>query len=234
MDTRKKKLFNIILKEHIKSGKPIGSTLLVDKSGLKLSPATVRHEMMKLEKEGYIFHPYTSAGRIPTEKGYRFYINNFLQEKRLTLREKKILREIIHKRSKRDYRDLIKSLAKALALLSRQTIIVGFSPRDVYYTGISNILCQPEFSQLDLVYDMSKIIDHLDEVMSHVFNEMDNQIKILLGKKNPFDNRCGVIIGKYKLNHGPGGMLGILGPMRMPYDKNLALLRYSRELLGRV
>lgn len=74
---RKHKLLNSIIDEYIASAEPVGSGLLVEKYSLKVSPATVRNEMMELEKEDYIYQPYTSAGRVPTEKGYKFYVDNY-------------------------------------------------------------------------------------------------------------------------------------------------------------
>ncbi len=82
MDERKKKILNNLVSEYIKTGKPVGSSNIVKKYGLGVSPATVRNEMSELEKLGYIFQPHTSAGRIPTSKGYRLYVENALKNKK--------------------------------------------------------------------------------------------------------------------------------------------------------
>ena len=81
MEERQQKLLKIIVKEYIKTAEPISSGLLVQKFRLPYSPATVRAELVKLEEEGYIHQPHTSAGRVPTEKAYQFYVENFLSAK---------------------------------------------------------------------------------------------------------------------------------------------------------
>lgn len=229
MDKRKRALLSHIIKEHVETAQPVSSSLIRSKYGLGISSATIRNEMVALEKEGYIHQPHTSAGRIPTEKGYRYYIENFLEEKKLALAEEKTLNQIVKEISK-SQEEFIKKLAKGLAQLSEEAVVVGFSPTDVYYTGISNIFRQPEFSQVDLIYNMSEIVDHLDEVVENLFEEIDEKIKILIGKDNPFGEECGTILTQYRFSRNKG-MLGILGPMRMPYEKNISLVKYAQKLL---
>ncbi|MBU4256930.1 DeoR family transcriptional regulator [Patescibacteria group bacterium] len=74
MEKRKQLILYTIIKEHIKTGAPVGSGVLVDKYKLDISPATVRNEMAELENEGLITQPHTSAGRVPTEKAYSLFI----------------------------------------------------------------------------------------------------------------------------------------------------------------
>lgn len=76
MSTRQQKILNAIVKEYVKTSKPVSSKILVQKHNLGLSSATIRNEMKELEKFGYLQQPHTSAGRIPTEKGYRFFIKS--------------------------------------------------------------------------------------------------------------------------------------------------------------
>lgn len=76
MTNRQGKILNVIVKEYVKSSKPVSSKILAQKHRLELSSATIRNEMKELEKQGYLQQPHTSAGRIPTEKGYRFFIKS--------------------------------------------------------------------------------------------------------------------------------------------------------------
>ncbi|MFH1534703.1 MAG: heat-inducible transcription repressor HrcA, partial [Patescibacteria group bacterium] len=94
INDRKKALLEAIITQHIKTASPVGSKLLVGRGGFKLSPATIRNEMVDLEKEGYLTHPHTSAGRIPTEKGYRFYIDNFVKDEDLNDKHKNQLKQM--------------------------------------------------------------------------------------------------------------------------------------------
>lgn len=229
MDHRKKALLSNILREYIHSAKPIGSSLIVDKYYKDLSSATIRNEMKALEQEGFITHPHTSAGRIPTEKGYQFYIDNFLKEREVAKRDQEVIQKAI-KEFKQFEPDLVKTIAKTIAHLSDETVFVAFSQNDFYYTGVSNIFKKPEFAELEVVYSLSEIIDHMDEVISEMFKEVDGTT-ILLGKRNPFGNICSSVLTKYR-NKSQDGLFGILGPMRMDYNRNSSLVSYAEKLLS--
>lgn len=223
MKQRQENLLKTIIVEHIKNPQPIGSKLLADKFGL--SSATLRSEMADLEQMDFLTHPHTSAGRVPTEKGYQYYLDNFLTESKLPA---KIVRELA--KILKDSEQPIKSLAKSVAEFSGQAVIVAFTKNDIYYTGISNLFCQPEFSKQQLVFQISRVIDHLDEVVYEIFHQADEKVKILIGENNPFGVECASLLGSYDFKNQKG-FLGILGPMRMDYSANLALINSAQRLL---
>lgn len=230
LNERKKTLLDAIIKEHVRTAKAVASNLLVNKYKFGLSPATIRNEMMALENEGYLTHLHTSAGRIPTEKGYRFYIENFLKEEELAPRKKAVLKESSKKI--KDANVAIKNLAKAVASLSQEAVLIGFAPQDVYYTGITNVFKQPEFAEINLIYNLSEVVDHLDEAVEEIFYRIGKDVQILIGRDNPFGRECSTILTKYHLPSKEEGLLGILGPMRMDYNSNQALIRYTKELIS--
>lgn len=228
---RKKALLRAIIREHIRQADPVGSAALVDKYGLNVSPATVRNEMAELEGAGYIAQPHTSAGRVPTEKGWRFYLNNLFDEKPLTDKVKEHLQGAFGVGDSTEGK--VKNLAKSLADLSRDAVIVGFAPADVYYTGLSNLFAQPEFSEIDLIQDISRVIDHLDEVMERLFPSVQDDVRILIGHDNPFGQECGTVLVRYRTSAIGEGMFGILGPVRMPYDEHVGLVKFAKGLIER-
>jgi len=229
MNPRQKELLNKIIKEYIKTAQPVGSHLLADKYFTNLSSATLRSDMNELEKQGYLIQPYTSAGRIPTEQGYRYYLKNFFADKKISKKNKRTLMQI--RRLTKEYRQTLKNLAKVMAKLTGNAVIVGFAHQDVYYTGLANLFSQPEFQDIDFICNLSQIIDHLDKVIKQLFRQVTAQkIKILLGNDNPIDNNCGLIITNYCYNNNQG-VIGILGPMRMNYEFNQALIKFVREIL---
>ncbi|TSC95860.1 MAG: hypothetical protein Athens101410_306 [Parcubacteria group bacterium Athens1014_10] len=232
MKKREENLLNCVIKEHIRTGQPVGSDLLAGKHGLKLSSATIRNEMAELEKRGYLTHPYTSAGRIPTEKGYYFYLENFLEEKELDKKIKNNLKKV-KKQFKKSPQFLLKEIAKILTESSEGTILVSSQPHDVYFTGLTNLFSQPEFREFGLISHLSRVIDHFDEQIENIFTQIDEEVEVMVGRKNPFNEECSMIITKYHLPEGSKGIIGILGPMRMDYEHNLALLKYIKELLNR-
>ncbi len=224
MDERKRLILNIIIQEHIASGQPVPSSIIVEKYKLDCSPATVRHEMAELEDEGWIIQPYTSAGRVPTEKAYNFYLTT-LKEKALSKKESELLNDILLDET------AAKQTAKKLAYLSNLAVIWAFHKNHVYYTGVSNLLQQPEFNQTDMVYDISAIIDRVDEIVSDIFETVDFTPRIMIGQKSPFGAFSGTIITRY---HGKNstGLIGLIGPMRMDYAHNLARLNFLLERIN--
>lgn len=223
---RQHKLLNSIIDEFIRSAEPVGSGLLVEKYSLKVSPATVRNEMMELEKEGYIYQPHTSAGRVPTEDGYKFYVEHSLKGNKLGAKAKNKLKEV----KGRTYEERIKNTAKYIAYESHELMIIAFGAADIYYTGISNLFSQPEFYEHAHVCNLSQVIDRMDEVIYKCYNSFKNfsEVDILIGKENPFDLSCSSIIAKIE---NKDILMCMLGPMRMDYGKNLGLIEHAKEIL---
>lgn len=225
MDKRKELILKTIIKEHIKTALPIGSEGLVDKYNLDISSATVRNEMAELEQLGFIAQPHTSAGRIPTEKAYNFYLEN-LSERKLNDTDSKMFEKLLSKKDEINF----KLAAKAMAKISNNAVFWAFHKHNLYYTGISNLLHQPEFIDTGLIYDISEVIDRVDEIIGQIFNDLKFGPQIMLGSKNPFSEHCSAIITKYRLGDNIG-LVGILGPTRMNYEKNLALIKFFNNIL---
>lgn len=219
-----------VIHEYIKKATPVASKMLAGRGGFKISSATLRNEMADLEEEGYLIQPHTSAGRIPTEAGFAFYLASLSgKESVLDGKEKKEL-----ERAARADEFPEKSLAKVLAELSEEAVILAFGKNDVYYTGLSNLFSKPEFQDQNLVYRIGEVVDHLDEIINEIFEETKEEIKILIGKKNPFSESCGAVVSKYRGKNKKTGLVAVLGPIRMDYGKNIALVREVKELLNKI
>jgi len=220
MDNRKELILNTIIKEYIETGTPVGSGFLVEKYELNISPATVRNEMAELEEVGLIAHPHTSAGRIPTELAYNLYIEN-LQDKKLGKVEAEKLKKSLVGNSGKEF----KQTAKDLAQISNNAVFWAFHKNNLYYTGISNMLQQTEFNQMNSVHSFSSVIDHVDEAIDEIFDGINFGTHTMVGSKNPFGNFCGTVLAKYKHRNNIG-LFGILGPIRMDYEKNISLINF--------
>jgi heat-inducible transcriptional repressor len=227
MKGRKELILNTIIEEHIKTGAPVGSGVLAQKYKLNVSPATVRNEMVALEDEGFIIQPHTSAGRIPTEGAYKLYLRN-LNEKRLNDAEVKLLERALKKNDELS----LKKAAKIMAQISGNAVFWAFHRHSLYYTGISSLLQQPEFYQFDLIYNISAIIDRMDEVIDNIFDKISFESQVLLGSENPFGDFCGSVLTKYR-SSDKVGLFGILGPIRMDYAKNLALAKFVNSKISK-
>ena len=228
---REKTLLLAIVNEHIRTSRPVGSQIIVEKYLSDVSSATIRNDMAKLEESGLIEQPHTSAGRVPTPRGYEYYVHYFLKEKQPTSTDQNQLTQAV--KPARGGEERVRLAAKAMADVSAEAVIVGFSARDFYYTGLSNLFKQPEFAERDVVYNFSEIIDRLDEVMSDIYDQVDDDIRILVGQRNPFGRHCGVLLTRCQYDRQGGGVMGILGPIRMAYGEQKGLLRYVQGLLKR-
>ena len=223
---RKKIILETIIQEHVKTALPVSSGCLVEKYRLDISPATVRNEMMELEEEDYIYQPHTSAGRVPTEKAYRLFLADravSAKPAQLKAAENKLLEQVFG-REEAAY----KLTAKTIAELSRAAVFWAFHKNDLYYTGLANLFVQPEFRQLDIVADVSTVIDRLEEIIDENFERFAPGEKILIGSDNPFGNFLSAVMVKYRDNK-QSGVFGILGPMRMDYERNLTLVRFIKN-----
>jgi heat-inducible transcriptional repressor len=93
---RQERILNFIVRDYIDTATPVGSKAIVEREDLGVSSATVRNEMADLEQQGYLTHPHTSAGRIPTAEGYRYFIEHLMEETRLTLTERRMIEHQFH------------------------------------------------------------------------------------------------------------------------------------------
>jgi len=113
LDERKEKILKAIIQNYLETGEPVGSRTISKYSDLKLSSATIRNEMSDLEELGYIIQPHTSAGRIPSDKGYRFYVDQLIHEKETEVTQ---VRDMVIQRVDR-VELLLKQMAKLILLL---------------------------------------------------------------------------------------------------------------------
>lgn len=225
INNRQKSILIALIKEHIKTAQAVSSGFLVDKYNLDISSATARNEMAELEKLGYVFQPHTSAGRIPSEKAYKYYVSNFLEEKR---KEKKYFKDLDEKFLNSE--EGFKKVAKMMAEISNNAVFWAFHKNNLYYTGISNLFLQPEFRESEAIYDTSAVIDRMEEIIVDIFDKLDLGENILIGNDNPFGDFLSVVILKYNCRRQVG-VMGILGPMRMDYKKNLELIVFLKNKL---
>lgn len=223
MTERQSKLLKALIEYHVGTAEPVASSLLSKK--VKVSPATVRNEMVTLEEEGYITQPHTSAGRIPTTKGYRFYLQHFLAPKKPSNKQQVELEKAL-----RDQQE-IKTLAKTLSEQVDSVVLVALGNNNFFYTGLSNLIAQPEFSNHQQVIDLTVVLDTLDEIMRDFFDTTQDTIDILLGPENPISSRSGLLITKSRVARNQFGLVAILGPTRMDYNRNTGLLNCAKMTL---
>ena len=235
MNIREQKILEAIIKEYVDTAQPVSSRILFKKYGISYSPATIRSEMKRLEEEGYLFQPHTSAGRVPTDKGYRFFIDSLMKSRELTVREQDAFKQNIVKNKEID--SLMQKTAALLADFSSNfavSSLMGFDEPEVFKAGIGRLLREPEFENLEYLSQTTEILDYLDKNIKELFDIIqDETVGVYIGQENPIKQMRGLsmIISGKRLKSGNRGLIAILGPQRMRYDRNIALVEYINKLL---
>src|SRR5688572_33242655 len=121
MDDRKLEVLRAIVTDYVSSQEPVGSKALVDRHDLGVSPATVRNDMSALEEEGYIVQPHTSAGRVPTPKGYRLFVDKLSSVKPLSSAERRAIERFLE--GAVDLDDVISRTVRLLSQLTKQVAV---------------------------------------------------------------------------------------------------------------
>ena len=232
LTNRQKRILSAVVKEYTETAVPIGSKHLAGKYGFNLSPATIRAEMNELENKGYLFQPHTSAGRIPTDKGYRYFVEEIMPDRELSRAERKKLQAELLKLKAKNTR-LVRTAAKLLASLSGNLAISGL--KDEFYDfGMRELLDEPEFQEIDDLCRLAETLDFIDERVDRLIKNLkDDEVKIFIGKENPIKeiSNCSMVISPYRTKSGEKGILALIGPKRMKYAKNKSLIEYMKKLL---
>ena len=236
MQERQELILGSVVREYVDSAIPVSSSLLAEKYDFSLSPATIRTEMVELENEGYLYQPHTSAGRIPTDKGFRYFVDVLMEDKELSLKEQRSLQvETLKLRAQNKM--LARTTAKLLSAMSGNLAVSGVIDSDDFYkAGIQKLFSQPEFNDLDSVSKIAEVVDYLDESLEELSGELKNksEVEIYIGEENPIcdTDECSMVVSKYNFKNGEEGLLAIIGPKRMKYSRNVSLIDYLKKLLG--
>lgn len=235
MNSRQEKILSTIIEEYTETAIPVGSKVLVEKYHFKVSPATMRNDMAKLEKEGMLHQPHISAGRIPTDKGYRYFVEKIMKDRKLSIDEQqKLQREVLKLKAKNTR--IMRTTAKLLSSLTGNLAISGIINKEEFQEfGMRELLDEPEFQKLDEICRVAEVMDYIDEKIDAITKDLKNdETKIFIGKENPIGeiSDCSMIVSPYKMKSGEKGILALIGPKRMKYAKNKSLMEYMKKLLS--
>lgn len=232
---RQKDILRAIIREHIKDANPVGSKTLAEQYSFGIGPAMIRQEMAAIEGEGYITQPHTSAGRVPTDSAYRWYISEIegKEEDSLSRVEQKRINEGI--RAQREWRAMLKNLSRVMADVSGELSVSGLTSGDVRYAhGFSQLAKEPEMGDPERTQNLLHFMDEMDSYFDTLWqNALEDSFGVFIGKENPVKEvqSFSIITGKYSLSNGQAGFISIIGPRRMDYRKNVAIVRYVTHQL---
>lgn len=229
MDSRKEAILDAVVREYTETGIPVGSVALIHKYEFPYSPATIRAEMAELERLGYLMHPHTSAGRIPTEWGYRFVVNMMEEEKALLAPESIVAKKRILSMHDR-YERKLETASQVLSDLTSSIAFAGF-PGEIFSHGLGNLFSQPEFLEPGKVMKAAEIIDNLERLVDELPSDFDTQVYI--GSESPIGKSagCSMVVSQFRTPYGVNGYLGVVGPMRMSYPRALSAIKEIRKVL---
>lgn len=234
-EERRKRVLQAIINHFIETAEPVGSHTILVSYKFHVSPATIRNDMAMLEEEGYISQPHTSAGRIPTDKGYRLFVDEMADYDKARKEAMKTLQEV---RASYRIEKIRERLYDGVSLLSRATNQVSFAttpdnPR-TFFLGMANVLRQPEFSrdqvQASEVFEVLEKSDNFIKTLNS-FN-LDEKVCTFIGEENiiPQIQSCSIVVTRYQKDEFIG-YFGVLGPKRMNYPFNIVLIEEIKKLL---
>lgn len=230
---RQKLILRGAVQEYIESAIPVGSQLLFEKYDFGVSPATLRSECAALEEAGCLFHPYTSAGRVPTDKGYRIFVDGLV---RRDFGENKKTREAFQKLrsvAEEEYA-LFSKIARVLSDLSGAAVFSG--PRNgkaFFRSGIHEVLSQPESEDSAFRIQFGDVVDSLEEYWEYFSDAIGKERPLVfIGNENPVAAARGFSMMLSSATTQAGdAVVVIFGPKRMDYQRNLNLLDMLADLL---
>lgn len=229
MTARQQAILNAIIEQYAEVASPVGSTLLAKL--FNVSSATIRSEMAELERHGYITQPHTSAGRVPTDKGYRFYVNDLQEAAETQLPEGRGAKALAARvqqagAPERMIRNAVDTLVELTHNLGLATI-----GNQLYISGLSNLFGQPEFMNAMQVQQVAQLLDNLEPWLREA--APNEPLSVYIGHENPIGRSAGasLIISRFRSPFSDRSYIGTLGPTRQSYRDVMGLVsRAGREL----
>lgn len=232
MSERQAKILAAVVEQYAELATPVGSVLLA--KIFDVSPATMRSEMAKLEEMGYLTQPHTSAGRIPTDKGYRHYVNSVAEQKlnhKPTHSDERVERAIKSRVTGGGRTDLaIRAAVDSLVELTHNLGLATIGGQ-LYLSGIGNLFSQPEFIDGEHVRSVARLLDNLEPWLREA--TPNETLNVFIGAENPIGRDSGVslIISRFRSPYSDNSYIGVLGPTRQSYVRVMRLVEQTGRML---
>lgn len=256
---RQRRVLEVIIKYYTTTAEPVGSHLV--SKDLGLSSATIRNIMLELEELGLIRQPHISAGRIPTDKGYRRYVDSLMGGRSFLELGKGYIEDIISYIRSTSIEDVILKGLELCSRLTSQTCVALFPTLKIrkhllrrakdediltslydfgdrlYLDGAHYLAEKPEFKNQKMISSLLKVLEDKNALLEILEEDLkESGIKIHIGSENKalgFDE-CSLVTANYDLEDNIIGTLGIIGPMRMEYKKVISTVNYVTKSISRL
>jgi transcriptional regulator of heat shock response len=234
---RKLKILQAIVSDFIITAEPVGSRTISRRYEMGISPATIRNEMADLEEMGYLTHPHTSAGRVPSDKAYRLYVNQLMERYELEEEEKRRIRSELSA----NVAELERTIRHATELLSELTNLTSFATVEedmhrvqLFLEGMTRIFAHPEFNSVDRARHFLEMVDARDNLTTTIARRGDG-LEISIGGENEgaIMEGSSIITATYHVDGHYVGKLGVIGPTRMRYSEITSVIDYMSRNLER-
>lgn len=239
MTNRQIQILAAIIEQYAEIAVPVGSVTLAKLFGV--SSATIRSEMARLEDMGMIQQPHTSAGRIPTDQGYRMYVNTLTEahanevptldrgDRGTRAIEARVNSFTGENRTDRAIRSAVDSLVDLTQNLGLATI-----GDQLYMNGMGNLFSQPEFMGGNHAQAVARLLDNLEPWLREA--SPNEPLNVYIGSENPVGKSSGatLIISRFRSPYSDRSYIGVLGPTRQSYGKVMRLVRHAGAMLEEV
>jgi heat-inducible transcriptional repressor len=233
LSARQTSLLKIIIDEHLETAEPVGSVALESKYNIGVSPATIRNEMAALTNKGYLKQPHTSAGRVPTPKGMKFYINQLMDEKKLSVTDEVHAKEEVWD-SRDDIDHLLKDATQALAEQTNYLAVSTIDSGNTWSAGHSNLYNNPEFYSYQVCQSLFQVLEQQKRINELFFGHFTGMspIEVLFGEELGWDffEPIGMVATRFKIGDKVGA-IGVVGPVRLNYPRVIPTVRYFGNLI---
>lgn len=234
---RKNRVLGIVVNEFIKTVSPVSSAYISQEYMQDLSPATIRNILAELEHEGLLTHPHTSAGRTPTEEGYRFYVDYLMQEIQL-LNEEKARIKNEYEKGIRDLEIILDKTSRVLSDLTHYTSIVvvdGWHGR-IFCRGTGYVVEYPNSHNTDEIREILRILEEKERILEILNRTIEHKIQIYIGHELACEKveSCSLAVSGFRTHNGPSGRIAVLGPTRMDYQRVVSTLDYVSHVIEEV
>lgn len=230
LSVRQKDILQKAVFEYIERAQPISSSWLETKYDMLLSSATIRNELAYLSEHGYLEQPHTSAGRIPTDRGYRFFVDEAMAQDPPIREEEVVERQEIQQKI-RDHMELAQAASRSLAEASSNLTVVYFPERRLLWKeGWEELLRAPEFETREPIQNFMNFLVDVEKGIRKFHSE--KLVEIYIGEENPFSKEkdFSIMISAYSFPKKQTGIMALMGPKRMAYQKNIGLLNSLRRV----
>jgi len=235
LSDRQKRILQAIVDDYVLTAEPIGSRTIARDHSLSLSSATIRNEMKDLEDLGYLEQPHTSAGRVPSDKGYRLYVDELMNPSDLPEYEIDSIEKMMEEKIV-EMRQLLKRASLVLSRVTKYTSVAMDCTNtkeepEVYLEGTANIFNHPEFCDVSRAREFLHVLDEKSLLYKILTSNIESStINVQIGSENDIENikTCSIVTATYEVGGILLGTVGVIGPTRMEYPRVISLMNHIK------